>query len=207
MLRKEIFISENPVAFKCAFAVTATVPVCCLEFKARQIPAAHQAVQGWSIKQVMDSLPSYTDSLGLAGIAVYRELTTCCQLFSCGKDWNEQSQSLIHYVCALPGNIRGVIKFSLGDISTFYTSLEFARCCFYTCYSPEMTTETWQELQVCPCGSLSYRAGKSSGNLAAAFFSICCSWERELCALCCWRSRSHGLPSTAGKLKVSTCLV
>lgn len=78
----------------------------------------------------MNSLPSCTDSLGLAGIAVYKELTTCCQLFSCGKDWNEQSQSRIHHVCALPGSIRGVIKCSLGDISTFYTSLEFARCFF-----------------------------------------------------------------------------
>lgn len=169
------------------------------------IPAAHQAVQGWSIKQVMDSLPSCTDSLALARIAVYRELTTYCQLFSCGKDWNEQSQSLTHYVCAMPGSIRGVIKFSLGDIFTFYTSLEFARCFFYVCYSPEMTTETSQELQVCPCGSLSYRAGTFLREFGCSIFSICCFWERGLCALCCWRSRSH--PSTAGKLKVSTRLV
>lgn len=122
------------------------MPVCHLEFEARQIPAAYQAVQGWSIKQVMDSLPSHADSLGLAGIAVCREQTTCCQLFSCGKDWNEQSQSLIHHVCPLPGSIRGVIKCSLGDISTFYTSLEFVRFFFffffYTCYSSEMNTET-----------------------------------------------------------------
>lgn len=182
------------------------VPVCYLEFKARQIPAAHQAVQGWSIKQVMDSLPSCADSLGLAGIALYRKQTTCCQLFSCGKDWNEQSQSLIHHVCPLPGNIRGVIKCSLGDISTFYTSLEFVRCFFFfTCYSPEMNTETWQEPQVCPCGSLSYRAGGYLRGFGCSIFSFRCFWKRELSALCCWRFRSH--PPTAGNLKVSTCLV
>lgn len=89
----------------------------------------------------MDSLLSCADSLGLARTATHSELTTCCQLFSCRRDWNKQSQGLIHYVCAVPGGISGVIKCSPSDISTFHTSLEFARW-FSTWYGPEI--DSWE---------------------------------------------------------------
>lgn len=115
------------------------VSVCCLAFKARLIPSAHQATQGWRGRE-MDSLLSCTDSLGLARIAVHSELTSCYQLFSCGRDWNKQSRGLIHCVCAMPGGISAVMKCSPSDISIFHTSLEFARC-FSTCCGPE--TDSW----------------------------------------------------------------
>lgn len=110
--------------------------VCYLAFKARLIPSAHQATQGWRVRKV-NSLPAFTDSLGLSRTAVHSLLTTCYQLFSSGRDWNKLSQGLIHYVCALPSNISGVIKCSPGDISTFHTSVESARC-FSTWYNPEI---------------------------------------------------------------------
>lgn len=180
------------------------VSVCCLAFKARLIPSAHQATQGWRGRE-MDSLLSCTDSLGLARIAVHSELTSCYQLFSCGRDWNKQSRGLIHCVCAMPGGISGVIKCSPSDISIFHTSLEFARC-FSTCCGPE--TDSWDLTGT--TGTflwVSWVVGVADTpeDLAAALFPFVVSGKQNSVLCARWSSRSH--PSTASKLKVTTSFV
>lgn len=88
----------------------------------------------------MDSPLSCPDSLGLARIAACSELTARYQLFFFGRAWNKQSQALIHNARAMPGGISGVIKYSPGHISTFRTSLEFAKW-FGTWCGPEI--DSW----------------------------------------------------------------
>lgn len=131
----------------------------------------------------MDSGLSCTDSLGLAGIAVPSELTTCYKLFSCGRDWNEQSQALIHSVCAMPGGISAVINgvtaifppfaldWSLPDVLALGMALR-------------LTLETCQGPQVRSRGSLSYGGGRYPGGFGCSSNSMCCFWKTNQRPLC-----------------------
>lgn len=120
----------------------------------------------------MDSPLSCPDSLGLPRTAACIELTTCYQLFSFGRDWNKQSQALIHNARAMSGGISGVIKYSPGDIFTFHTLLEFAGDLALGA-ARRLALETCQEPQVRSPGSLSYGSGRNPRGFGCSIIPIC----------------------------------